>query len=255
MATYKKKASTNKKNNITNIEEHSTTAEVFNTLDETASKSEHWVEKNQRPLLIGLLAIALAIIGYIAYNKFVLEPKEKEAADELAFPKKSFEQALMNEASADSLFTIALNGGDGKFGLVDIVDNYGNTKAGNLAKYMSGIAFMKKSDYENAIKYLNDFESDDEILGTLAKGNIGDAFTEINQPEDALKYYEDAANLRDNEFTSPLYLFKAGQTAMDMKNYDKAVALFEKIKKEYPLSEEAKQIDVFIQRAKLAVAK
>ncbi len=42
---------------------------------------------------------------------------------------------------------------------------------------------------------------------------------------------------------------------MDMKNYDKAVALFEKIKKEYPLSEEAKQIDVFIHRAKLAVAK
>lgn len=255
MATYKKKASTNKKNNITNIEDHSTTAEVFNTLDETASKSEKWVEKNRRPIFIGLLLIALAILGYMAYTKFVLEPKEKEAADELAFPKKYFEQALNSEASADSLFTVALNGGDGKFGLVDIVENYGTTKAGNLAKYMSGIAYLKKSDYENAIKYLNDFKSDDEILGTLAKGNIGDAFSEINQPEDALKYYEEAANLKDNDFTSPLYLFKAGQTAMDLKSYEKAGALFERIKNDYPLSEEAKQIDIFILRSKTAVEK
>ncbi|MDZ7613937.1 MAG: hypothetical protein U5K51_09755 [Flavobacteriaceae bacterium] len=92
-------------------------------------------------------------------------------------------------------------------------------------------------------------------MGTLAKGNIGDAFTEINQPEDALKYYEEAANLKDNDFTSPLYLFKAGQTATDLKNYEKAGAFFERIKKDYPLSEEAKQIDIFIHRAKMAVEK
>ena len=80
---------------------------------------------------------------------------------------------------------LSLNGADGKYGLIDIVDNYGNTKAGNLAKYMSGIAFLKTGDYESAIQYLSDFSSDDEMLAALAKGNIGDAFVEIEQPEDA----------------------------------------------------------------------
>ena len=172
MATYKKKEGKVKKTQLSSIEDHSTTAEVFNTLDETASKSEQWVEKHQRKILIGLSILALIILGSIAYNNYVVEPREKEAADELAFPKQSFEQAQSATVSADSLFTIALNGADGKYGLLDIIDNYGKTKAGNLAKYMSGISYLKLSDYENAIKYLNDFSSEDEILGTIAKGNI-----------------------------------------------------------------------------------
>ncbi len=45
MATYKKKGAKVNKDNISKIEEESTTAEAFNTLEETASKSEKWVEK------------------------------------------------------------------------------------------------------------------------------------------------------------------------------------------------------------------
>ncbi len=252
MATYKKRGGKVKNQGKINIDDHSATAEVFNTLDETASKSEQWVEKNQRPIFIGLIIVAVAILGYLAYNKFIIEPKEKEAADELAFPKVYFEQAQNTAVAVDSLYNLALNGSDGKFGLVDIVDNYGSTKAGNLAKYMTGISYLNVSDYQKAIDYLNDFSSDDEILGALAKGNIGDAFTEINQPEDALQYYIEAANIRDNDFTSPLYLFKAGQTAMDLKKYDKAEDLFSKIKDNYSKSDEAKNIDIYIQRAKIA---
>ena len=47
MATYKKKAGKKAKTAEKNIAEGSTTAEVFNTLDETASRSENFIEKNQ----------------------------------------------------------------------------------------------------------------------------------------------------------------------------------------------------------------
>ena len=213
MATYKKRGNKVKKGQQVSIEDQSTTAEVFNTLDETASKSEQWVERNQKILFSGLIAIAVIILGFLAYNKYVMEPKEKEAANELAYPKSYFEQAQNNTAEVDSLYALSLNGADGKYGLVDIAENYSNTKAGNLAKYMSGIAYLKTGDYENAIKYLSDFSSDDEMLSAIALGNIGDAFTEINQPSDAYEYYLKAANARDNSFTTPYYLFKAGNTA------------------------------------------
>ncbi|WKK64793.1 tetratricopeptide repeat protein [Lutimonas zeaxanthinifaciens] len=252
MATYKKRGNKVKKGNQANIEDQSTTAEVFNTLDETASRSEQWVEKNQKIIFTGLIVVAGIILAFLAYNKYIVEPKEKEAADELAFPKKYFEQAQSTSVEVDSLYNLSLNGADGKYGLIDIVDNYGGTKAGNLAKYMSGIAFLKTGDYESAIKYLSDFSSDDEMLAALAKGNIGDAFVEIEQPEDALQYYVEAANIKDNNFTSPLYLFRAGNTAMKLGKFGEAEGYYSRIEKDYPKSEEAKNISVYIQRAQIA---
>ena len=251
MATYKKKGGV-KKSGISKIEDQSTTAEVFNTLDETASKSEQWIEKNSKPLFTGLLIVAALILGYLAYNKYVQEPKEKEAADELAYPKSFFDQAQNASSAVDSLYNLALNGADGKYGLLDIIDNYGSTNAGNIAKYMAGISYLKMNDYENAITHLGNFSTDDEILGALAKGNIGDAFSEINQIEEALEYYVKAANFKSNDFTSPMYLFKAGNLAMDLGNYKKAEELFSKIKEKYPKSDEGLKIDIYINRAQLA---
>jgi len=251
MATYKKKGGT-KKDKITKIEEQSTTAEVFNTLDETASKSEQWIEKNSKPLFIGLIIILASVLGYQGYNKYIQEPNEKEAADELAYPKRFFDQAQQGAVAVDSLYNLALNGADGKYGLLDIVDTYGNTNAGNLAKYMAGISYLKMRDYENAIEQLSNFSTDDEILGALAKGNIGDAFSEINQPEDALAYYIKAANFKSNDFTTPMYLLKAGNTAMDLGKYKKAEELFTKIKEKYPTSDEGKKADIYINRALMA---
>ena len=255
MATYKKKVSNKKTGDQSSENIKSTTAEVFNTLDTTASKSEEWIIKHQKNIFIGLTAIVVVILGYMAYQKYVVEPKEIEAADELAFPKKHFEMAVNNEVASDSLFKMSLNGADGKYGFIDIVDNYSGTNAGNLANYYAGIAYLRLKDYKNAISYLNDFKSKDELLAPIAKGAIGDAFTDINQPKDALDYYEKAAELRDNAFTTPFYLFKAANTAYDLGEYEKAVTYFTKIKDAYPNSSEAVNIDLYINKATYASEK
>jgi len=252
MATYKKRGRGSKKQQEQVIDEQSTTAEVFNTLDETASRSEKWVEKNSKILFAGLILIAAVIFGYLGYNKYIKAPNEIEAADELAYSKKFFDQAQANTIANDSLYNLALQGTDGKYGLLDIIDNYGSTNAGNLAKYMAGISYLKMNDYENAITQLGDFSTEDEIIGSQALGNIGDAFADINQPEQALEYYEKAAKFKSNDFSSPIYLSKAGKTALELKQYAKAETLFTEIKEKYSKSDEAKDVDMYINRAKLA---
>jgi tetratricopeptide (TPR) repeat protein len=254
MATYKKKGKIKNKagESISAIERESTTAEVFNTLDETASRSEKWVIKNQKNIFIGLAVIVGAILAFMAYNKFVGGPNETNAANELAFPKKYFEQASASTVATDSLYTLGLEGADGKYGFIDIASEFSGTDAGNLANYYAGLSYLKMKKYPEAIEYLEKFSSDDEILGPVAKGAIGDAFADLNQPEDALEYYEAAANERDNSFTTPLFLFKAGNTALDLGKFGKAQAMFEAIKKAYPKSNEAKSIDMFINKAKYA---
>lgn len=254
MATYKKAKGKKKDKALENhsIEQDSTTAEVFNTLDETASRSEQWVIKNQKIIFIVLGLIVVGILGYLAYNKFVKEPQEKEARNELAFPKTYYEKAMKGTVAVDSLLNLGLNGADGKYGFVDIAKTYSGTKAGNLANYYAGLSYLKLKDYKQAISYLDNFSSDDELLTPIAKGAIGDAFANINQLDDALAYYEKAAGLRDNSFTTPLFLFKAGIISMELKKYSKAEDFFKKIKKEYPTSNEAKNIDEYISKATYA---
>lgn len=251
MATYKKTGSKVKKAQ-NNIEDKSTTAEVFNTLDETASRSEQFVIKYQKAIFVLLATVVVVILGYLAYQKYIKTPKEKEAANELAFPKTYFEDALSNTVAVDSLLNLGLEGADGKYGFIDIADKYSNTKAGNLANYYAGISYLKLKNYKEAIEYLEKFSSKDALLGPTAKGAIGDAFADINQPEDALEYYLKAANLQDNNFSTPLFLFKAGTTAMELEKYSKALELFNRIEKEYPNSDEAKNIEVYINRATFA---
>ncbi|MFO7673784.1 MAG: tetratricopeptide repeat protein [Lutibacter sp.] len=254
MATYKKTGS-KIKDAQNNIEDKSTTAEVFNTLDQTASRSEQFIQKNQNIIFIVIGLIVASILGYLAYQKYVKAPQEKEAANELAFPKAYFDNAINNTVAADSLFTLALKGADGKYGFVDIADEYSGTKAGNLANYYAGISYLRLKNYKEAIDYLEDFSSKDELLGPIAKGAIGDAFADINQPQDAFDYYMKAANLKDNNFSTPLFLFKAGNTAMDLENYSKAQELFEKIKNDYPNATEAQNIDIYINKAAFASKK
>lgn len=255
MATYKKRGykPKNKKEEIQTQEMDSTTAEVFNTLDETASKSEQWIEKNSKPLFYGLVGLVVIFLAFLGYNKYIVEPAELEAANELAFPRKYFDEAsTAGSSNVDSLLTLGLEGADGNYGFVDIADSYSSTDAGNLANYYAGVSYLQLKEYDKAIAYLSKFDSDDEMLGPVALGAIGDAFADINQPEDALDYYEQAANKKSNEFTTPLFLYKAGQIAMSLKDFDKATLLFERIKSEYPKSDQGNNIDKFINAAKYA---
>lgn len=254
MATYKKRGYKpgNKKEENQSDESAYETAGVLNTLDETASKSEQWIEKNSKPLLITLISLVVVFFGYLGYNKFIEEPKELEAADELAFPRKYFDDAAVAGSGVDSLLNLGLEGADGKYGFVDIAESYSGTNAGNLANYYAGVSYLQLKQYDKAIEFLSKFESDDEMLGPISLGAIGDAFSDINQPKDALEYYEKAANKKDNEFTTPLYLFKAGEIAMNLKEFKKAESFFTQIKENYLKSDQGRDIEKYINAAQYA---
>jgi tetratricopeptide (TPR) repeat protein len=253
MATYKKKYKPEGKKEENQIDEAEyETAGVLNTLDETASRSEKWIEKNSKPLFYALVGIVVLFLAYQGYNKYIVEPNETEASNELAFPRKYFDQATKATTGIDSLYTLGLEGAEGKYGFIDVAQAYSGTNAGNLANYYAGVSYLNMKQYDKAIEYLSKFNSDNTVLNSVAIGAIGDAFADINQPEDALNYYEKAASQKSNNFTTPLFLYKAGQTAMELKKFDKAEKLFTKIKENYSKSDQGRDIEKFIAAAKYA---
>ncbi len=230
---------------ISVLEKNSKTAEVFSTLDATASKTEDFVAKNQRIIIGVVSAIALLTVGYLAYQKFVTAPKEEEAAIEMFVAQQNFQKATEGVAS-DSLYKLALNGSEGKFGFVKIADEYSGTDAGNLANYYSGVAYLNTGKYTEAIEYLGKFKSDDIVLSAMAKGAIGDAYSQKNQPKEALENYIKAAESDKNNFTTPRFLLKAGKTALALGNKEDALKYFTDIKDNFDASPEAATIDVLI---------
>ena len=250
MATYNKRGGKpkTKAEKETQLEENSTTAEVFNTLDDGASKTEAWVEKNQKGILAFIIVVAVCVLGYFAYDQYIKAPKETEAMNEMFQAQSYWEQALTAPAK-DSLYNLSLQGGEGKYGFIDIIENYSGTNAANLAHYYAGMAYLNTNKYQEAIAQLDKFSSDDDVLAPLAKGAIGDAFAQLGQNEDALKYYEEAATMRANDFTTPRFLLKAGIAAMSLNQNDKALAHFKKIADEYPKSTEATKAEIYTGRA------
>ena len=254
MATYKKRGRkpSTKAELEASIEDGSTTAEVFNTLDESASRTEEWVIKNQKYIFIIVGLAAVLVLGYLGFSKYIQEPKESQATNDLFQSQQYFDQAV-NGASKDSLFTLSLNGSDGKYGFIDITEVYAGTDAGNLANYYAGMAFLNMKDYPNAVTYLNAFSSDDDVLGPIAKGGIGDAFVQLEQLEDAYDYYVQAAQLKSNNYTTPMYLYKAGVIGLKLEKNTQALGFFNQIKSEFSESNESKNIEVFIGKAEAAI--
>ena len=256
MATYKKRGykPKTKVDKEAEIIDDSTTAEVFASLDQGASRTEQWVEKHQKTIFGVIGVLLVVVLAGLAYNKFVAEPNEIEAAEELTQAQDDFNTALTttNTNIKDSLFNLALSGSNGKYGLLEIADKYGSTKAGNLAKYYAGTTYLELQKYKEAIAQLQDFDADDMMLAPLAKGAIGDAFSEISQPKDALEYYEKAIKLSTNDFTTPRFLFKAAIAALDLKQNDKAIRLLNRIKDEFSTSDYAKQADLYLGKAQAA---
>lgn len=230
---------------ISVLEKNSTTAEVFSTLDATASKTEDFVAKNQR-IIIGVVgAIALMTVGYLAYQKFVAAPKEEDAANQMFIAQQNFQKATEGVAS-DSLYKLSLNGSEGKWGFVKIADEYSGTDAGNLANYYAGVAYLNTGKYTEAIEYLGKFKSEDMVLSAMAVGAIGDAYLQKNQPKEALESYIKAAETNKNDFTTPRFLLKAGKTALALGNKEEALKYFTDIKDNFDASPEAATIDVLI---------
>ena len=124
MATYKKKGSKSKssRNKLEELENKSATAGIINTLDDGASKTEEWVATNQKYIFITIALVASLVFGYLGFDKFIQQPAEVNAMNEMHPAQIHFESA--NQTKNDSLFNLALNGADGKLGMIDIIENY-----------------------------------------------------------------------------------------------------------------------------------
>jgi tetratricopeptide (TPR) repeat protein len=201
---------------------------------------EEYVAANPKVVFGGVAAVLVIVLAAIyIFAKWL--PDENLKAQKAIY--------MAEFAFAKDSFALALNGNMAYKGFADVANKYSWTKTGNLANYYAGICCLNLKKFDESVKYLDKFSTNDAILGALKLSATGDALSETGKFDDAVKYYEKAANFSDNESYIPYFLFKTGLAYEKEKKFADAKKFYEKIRDQYPMSEEGRDIEKYIARA------
>lgn len=210
------------------------------SLGEAMNRTEFFLEKHGRTmsyLILALFVVAALVFGYRA---LVVAPRAEKAAALIAEAQNRFEQETPD-------YELALLGDDSGAGFLEVIERYGATPAGNLAKHYAGICYLHMGDLENAAAYLAKFSPvkglPGQIINAQNLGLQGDVAVEQQAYAKAAKLFAKAAKASDNNLTAPLYLYRQALAEQAAGNRTQAAALCERILTDYPMSMEASQAE------------
>ena len=211
-------------------------------VEETLNKSEAFFLKYKKAIIYGVLAVIVVIAGVIVYKQYVSAPREDKASTALAKGQEYFQQDLYEKA---------LNGdGAGYAGFVKVAADYSSTDAGNLANLYAGLCYAGLGKWNEAAKYLEDFDTkDDQMISPAAEGALGNAYAHLNQLDKAVTHLKNAAKNADNNSLSPTFLIQAGEILESQGKAAEALELYKQVKEKYVYSMQYQTIDKYIELA------
>lgn len=212
-------------------------------LDEAMSASEAFIIKYKNKFLIGIAAIVIVVGGILGYKHFISEPNEIKASEAL-FKAEQYFGAGNYEA--------ALNGDSlGTLGFLTVADKFSGTDAGELANAYAGISYAQLGQYEQAVKYLEQFSADDQLVTPAVLGTMGNCYAQLGQLDKAAATLVKAADKANSHALSPIYLIQAGQIYEKLGKNSEAASAYKTVKEKYYNSYQAMDIDKYIERASI----
>ena len=197
-------------------------------------------EKNKKAIIGISVAIILVAAGWLLYKNMILKPKEERASEAMFKAEEYFRN--------DSL-AVALNGDGQNKGFLNVIKNFDGTKAANLAHFYAGVIYLKTHDFNNAVKQLQEFDTDSKQIQMVAYGRLADAYSELGKKDEAVDYYKKAGKeFTADQFNSSEFLFRAGYLLESMGKNKEAIDVYKEIKEKYPKTEKGFSIDKYIFR-------
>ena len=213
-----------------------------NEFDEALVASKSFFEKNKKAIVYGGGALLAIIIAALLIHQFYIVPRNNKANESLFAAQELF----MNGE-----YEKALNGDGQNMGFLAVADEFGSTKAGNLAHLYAGLCLVQTDKFQEAIEQLEDYSScGDDMVSPSVIGTIGNCYAELGQNEKAVEMLVKAANKADNNTLSPIYLIQAGQIYESLNQNEKALDCYNQIKTKYQQSMQYNEVDKYIERVK-----
>lgn len=215
----------------------------WESIDKAVIKSENFLERYSKQIMIVIAVGVVVACAYLAYHHFYISPKSEEAQKAIVKGQYYFDNGL------DSL--AVYGDANGYAGFENIIEEFGSTKTGNLAKGYAGISLARMGKYDEALKYLQSYSnSGDKLFSYLVDGTIGDCLASQGKSDEAISHFTKAAKAVDNAVQSPILYKKAALLYREQKKYDKVIEIFTLVKNDYINSSVAAEADKYIEEAK-----
>jgi TolA-binding protein len=206
-------------------------------------KATTFYEENKKNISIGVTAFVVIVAAVFFYVK------NRSADDEKAATELARVYALYDGGQ----YQIAIDGVKERnvMGLKDIVNEYGGSHDGNLAKLYLGNCYYNTGKFSDALKQYEDFSSEGQLLSVSRYAGIGACYEALANSREAAEYFEKAATKYPTDVNAPENFNNAARNYAAAGQKEQALDLYKKIKKNYPATTYAREADRYI--AKLSV--
>ena len=210
-------------------------------LDVQLTKTEAFIEKNLKKILIAVAAVVVVVIAFFAFNSYQNNKNEKAqkaiAASQTAFAQQQYEQALNGDGALSA-------------GFLRIIDEYSGTKTANLAKLYAAICYANLEKYDEAIKLFEGYsQKDDQMVSPASIAALANCYIQKDQNDKGIQLLLKAAKAANNDALSPVFLMQAAKVYEAEGKNEEAVKLYNEIKTKYFRSPVSSDVDKYIEKA------
>jgi tetratricopeptide (TPR) repeat protein len=201
-------------------------------------ETREWIENNTKVLSYIAIGIAIAVaIGF-------LWTKNKAESNEIATTMLAKIEPYYDAGKYDQ----AINGvpQEGTQGLQAIVDEHGSTKTGQLAKLFLANSYYALKNYDKALEGFDDISISDKLISASALAGVAACYEAKGDLNKAASYFEKAASKNMTLIQAPENLQRSAVDYAAVGKKEKAVELLQTLKKEFPTSAPAREVDRFI---------
>jgi tetratricopeptide (TPR) repeat protein len=204
----------------------------------TYFQSRKWIEENKR-----LAGYIIAIPFIIVLLLFWWGQKTNEWNDEA-----STMLAKITPYCDEGRYELAINGvpQEGVQGLQAIVDEYGSTATGQFAKLYLANCYFTMENYDKALEYYDDISISDKMITASALAGVAACYEAKGDFNEAASYFEKAASKNMTLMQAPENLQRSAINYAAAGKKDKAVEILQTIKKQFPTSPNARDVDLYI---------
>ncbi len=216
-----------------------TTLEEVNDSLSTAAQR---IEDNKKYINWALIAIAVLVLLALGYIYGIRNPNMEKAKNMIGKADLELLQGNEDEALKD---------------YEKVAAEFGN-KPAERAHLNAAILLYQKGEYEKAVKHLEDFTPNGNLIGPASQSLLGDCYVNLKKLDQAISAYDKAISMAgDNEAYAPAFMIKKATVLHAQKKYADEAAIYQNIKDNYPVYGQQNGVDVdkYLERANALAGK